>query len=65
MVFGCYWLYMVGSGIGDPKYLYSDVFGRYFEPTKTSPYVGWVISIHNFVETCKFPRGSCEFPRGF
>jgi hypothetical protein len=48
---------MEGSGIGDPKYLYSDVSGRYFEPTKTSPYVGMVISIHNHVETCKFPCG--------
>jgi hypothetical protein len=34
VVFEYYWLYRVESGMVDPKYLKSDVFGRYFVPTK-------------------------------
>jgi hypothetical protein len=41
VVFEYYWLYRVGSGMVDPKYLLSDVFGRYFVPTKNTPCVLW------------------------
>jgi hypothetical protein len=51
VVFEYYWLYRVESGMVDPKYLKSDVFGRHFVPTKNSPCVGMVLSIHNHVET--------------
>ena len=57
VVFEYYWLYRVESGMVDPKYLKSDVFGRYFVPTKTCPCVGMVLSIHKHVEACKFPPG--------
>ncbi len=60
MVFDYYWLYRVGSGMGDPKYLKSDVFGRYFVPTNSCPCVGMVFSIHNHVETCKYPCGTFQ-----
>jgi hypothetical protein len=56
VVFDYNWLYRVGSGMGDPKYLKSDLFGRYFVPTNSCPCVGLVLSIHNHVETCKFPH---------
>jgi hypothetical protein len=56
-VFEYYWLYRVGSGMGDPKYLLSYVFGRYFVPTNSCPWVCMVLSIHIHVETCKFPCG--------
>jgi hypothetical protein len=57
IVFDHYWLYRV-SGMVDPKYLKSDVFGRYFVPTESCPCVGTVFSIHNHVETCKYPCGT-------
>jgi hypothetical protein len=57
MVFEYYWLYRVGSVMVDPKYLPSDVFGRYFVSTKSCPCVGMVLSIHIHVETCQFPHG--------
>jgi hypothetical protein len=57
MVFDYNWLCRVGSGMGDPKYLLSSVFGRYFVPTNSYPWVCMVLSIHNHVETCKFPHG--------
>jgi hypothetical protein len=56
MVFEYYWLYRVGSGMVDPKYLLSDVFGRYFVPTNSCPWVCMVLSIHIHVETCTFPH---------
>jgi hypothetical protein len=56
VVFEYYWLYRVGSGMVDPKYLLSDVFGRYFVPTKNTPCVFMELSIHNHVETSKFPH---------
>ncbi len=56
VVFEYYWFYRVECGIGDPKYLLSDVFGRYFVPTNNCPCVGMVLSILNHVETCQFPR---------
>jgi ribosomal protein L16/L10AE len=35
VVFDYNWLCRVGSGMGDPKYLLSYVFGRYFLPTNS------------------------------
>jgi hypothetical protein len=57
VVFDYNWLCRVGSGMGDTKYLLSYVFGRYFVPTKNTPCVFMELSIHNHVETCKFPHG--------